>query len=98
MMIADTGCQRQVAGRRWHEARCKSIEPLQSLKFPDSCSFSFGPHKGTARHAYPADLGGVVVALGIREVLCEAPALFSRPAFEILHLRPLFKGSCTIGH
>ena len=91
MMIADTGCQRQVAGQRWHEVRCKSIEPLQPLKFHDSCSFSFGPHKGTpavVRHAYPAGLGGVVVALGISEVSCEAPALFSRPAFEILGAVP----------
>ena len=91
MMIADTGCQRQVAGSRWHEIRQRSIQPLTPVKFHDSCSFSFGPHKGTpaeARYAYPAGLGGSMVALGVSLVSCDAPALFSRPAFEILGAVP----------
>ena len=91
MMIADTGCQRQVAGSRWHEIRQRSIQPLTPVKYHDSCSFSFGPHKGTpaeARYAYPAGLGGSMVALGVSSVSCDAPALFSRPAFEILGAVP----------
>ena len=91
MMIADTGCQRQVAGSRWHEIRQRSIQPLTPVKFHDSCSFSSGPHKGTpaeARYAYPAGLGGSMVALGVSLVSCDAPALFSRPAFEILGAVP----------
>ena len=87
LMIADTGCQRQVAGSAWHVSQQNHIKPLKVVEFPDTCSFSFGPHKGmpsTARYAYPAGLGGAAITLGISRVDCDAPALFSRPAFEAL--------------
>ena len=91
VMIADTGCQRQVAGVKWHQNQQQNIKPLQVVPFKDSCSFSFGPHGGmpaTARFAYPAGLGGAAVALGVSQVECDAPALFSRPAFEALGAVP----------
>ena len=81
VMIADTGCQRQVAGRAWHERRCHEIEPLFAIPFKEFCKFSFGPNEGvpsTQRLAYPAGLGGGLVVLGISEVEVNAPALFSR--------------------
>ena len=68
VMIADTGCQRQVAGVKCHQNQERIIKPLQVVPFKDSYSFSFGPHGGipaTARFAYPAGLGGAAVALGV---------------------------------
>ena len=91
IMIADTGCQRQVAGKRWHMVQQKNIQPLQAVPFEDACHFSFGPHEGTpatARFAYPAGLGGAAVTLGVSQVDVDAPALFSRPAFETLGAIP----------
>ena len=91
IMIADTGCQRQVAGRKWHVAQQKNIQPLKAVSFEDACHFSFGPHEGTpasARYAYPAGLGGAAVTLGVSQVDVDAPALFSRPAFETLGAIP----------
>ena len=41
--IADTGCQRQVAGKGWHLRKAQEILPLQACKFTDRCRFSFGP-------------------------------------------------------
>lgn len=90
-MIADTGCQRQVAGRIWHEQRAREVCPLEVLKSHEACHFSFGPNKGipsTARFVYPAGLGGCAVALGISQVDVKAPALFSRPSFTSLGAEP----------
>lgn len=91
LMIADTACQRQVVGSQWHASQQNHIKPLKVVEFPDACSFSFGPHKGmpsTARYAYPAGLGDAAVAVGISRVDCDAPAWFSRPAFEALSAAP----------
>ena len=38
IMIADTGCQRQVAGKLWHEGRQKAISPLQPGQCGERCS------------------------------------------------------------
>lgn len=91
LMIADTGCQRQVAGRSWHNQRHQEISPLQPLRCPERCTFSFGPNEGVPsreRYVYPAGLGGVFVSLGISVVDSNAPALFSRPAFTKLGAIP----------
>lgn len=91
LMIADTGCQRQVAGRLWHEQRQREILPLTPSKSGERCSFSFGPNKGVPsreRMQYPAGLGGVFVALGVSVVDSNAPALFSRPSFASLGAVP----------
>ena len=91
LMIADTGCQRQVAGLQWHRQRQQDVLPLQVLTTSEKCTFSFGPNAGNPslqRHAYPAGLAGTAVMLGISEVDVNAPALFSRPAFETLGAVP----------
>eukprot|EP00435_Cladocopium_sp_Y103_P039387 s1919_g10.t1 len=91
LMIADTGCQRQVAGLAWHLQRQKEIYPLQPLHAKEHCRFSFGPNAGVPskeRLAYPAGLGGAYAMLGISLVESNAPALFSRPAFEKLGAIP----------
>jgi hypothetical protein len=91
LMIADTGCQRQVAGLAWHLQRQKEIYPLQPLHAKEQCRFSFGPNAGVPskeRLAYPAGLGGAYAMLGISLVESNAPALFSRPAFEKLGAIP----------
>ena len=91
IMIADTGCQRQVAGKLWHEGRQKAISPLQPGQCGERCSFSFGPNAGVPsriRFVYPAGLGGVAVALGVSVVKENAPALFSRPSFTTLGAIP----------
>lgn len=78
-MIADTGCQRKVAGFRWHGIQQENIKSLKAVQFGDTCTFSFRPHEGmpaTMRLAYPAGLGGAAVALGASQVECDAPALF----------------------
>ena len=91
LMIADTGCQRQVAGKSWHAQRQQEIQPLVALEFGESCTFSFGPNAGepsSRRLAYPAGIAGVAVMCGVSEVSANAPALFSRPAFEALGAVP----------
>ena len=91
LMIADTGCQRQVAGVQWHEHRSTEILPLKPLPLPEKCSFSFGPNRGVqsqGRYYYPAGLGGSFVALGVSCVDVNAPALFSRPSFAALGAVP----------
>ena len=91
LMIADTGCQRQVAGVGWHKQRQFEMQPLFPLQRHDHCTFSFGPNAGvpsSCRWAYPVGLGGKMVVLGISQVEVNAPALFSRPAFEALGAVP----------
>ena len=90
-MIADTGCQRQVAGSRWHENRSLEVQPLEAMMCSEKCRFSFGPNEGVPsdkRYIYPAGLGGVFVALGVSSVAVNAPALFSRPSFTVLGAIP----------
>ena len=91
LMIADTGCQRQVAGKLWHEQRQREILPLQAPSFPEHCNFAFGPNAGTPssrRFSYPAGLAGQALMLGVSEVEVNAPALFSRLSFEVLGAVP----------
>ena len=91
LMIADTGCQRQVAGSSWHLNRQRDVHPLQVQTCPENCKFSFGPNEGipsNQRFIYPAGIGGAVVSLGVSLVDVEAPALFSRPSFAALGAVP----------
>ena len=91
LMIADTGCQRQVAGHAWHTQRAQEIAPLQPILHNEHCKFSFGPNAGvpsSSRYVYPSGLAGHLVVLGISSVNEKAPALFSRPAFEALGAVP----------
>ena len=69
-LIADTGCQRQVAGSVWHHQKCSELQPLVPLRFEEVCRFSFGPTSGMpskGRFLYPAGIGGKVVVLGISD-------------------------------
>ncbi|CAE7420471.1 luxQ, partial [Symbiodinium microadriaticum] len=97
-LIADTGCQRQVAGRKWHAQRQHELQ-LMPNRFPEVCRFSFGPHKGVpsqGRWLYPAGIAGELVMLGISEVDVDAPGLLSRPAMEALGAVPdLVEGRVT---
>ena len=91
LMIADTGCQRQVAGKKWHLQRQHEILPLKTIPYVENCHFSFGPNAGVPskrRHAYPSGIAGRAIVLGVSEVDENAPALFSRPAFELLGAVP----------
>ena len=86
-VIADTGCQRQVAGSVWHSQKASEIQPLQRLSYPDNCKFSFGPNaalNSQGRYVYPAAMAGVHLAVCISSVDAKAPALMSRKAFEVL--------------
>ena len=90
-MIADTGCQRQVAGSVWHQQRHSEIVPLSPLRNDETCRFSFGPTQGMqskGRYLYPSGIVGEVVMLGISEVEAPAPGLLSRPAMEALGAVP----------
>ncbi|CAE7442520.1 unnamed protein product [Symbiodinium natans] len=90
-LIADTGCQRQVAGVKWHEQRVHEILPLQRESHAEVCKFSFGPADGLpslGRHLYPAGIAGELVALGISEIDSAAPGLLSRPTMEALGAVP----------
>ena len=90
-MIADTGCQRQVAGQAWHNQKALEIKPLQALALDDSCHFSFGPGRplrSQGRFAYPAAIGGEPLMLCVSSVEASAPALLSRKAFESLGAVP----------
>ncbi|CAE7242540.1 RE1 [Symbiodinium natans] len=90
-LIADTGCQRQVAGTKWHEQHMLEIQPLKRLRFPEVCRFSFGPADGVpslGRYLYPAGIAGELVALGISEIDSPAPGLLSRPTMEALGAVP----------
>ncbi|CAE7226683.1 unnamed protein product [Symbiodinium sp. CCMP2592] len=90
-MIADTGCQRQVAGSVWHQQKCSEILPLVPLRFEEVCRFSFGPTSGMpskGRFLYPAGIAGEAVMLGISEVEAPAPGLLSRRTMEALGAVP----------
>ncbi|CAE7250405.1 TY5A [Symbiodinium natans] len=90
-LIADTGCQRQVAGHMWHQQRQSEMLPLKPLHFPEVCKFSFGPTEGMpsqGRFLYPAGIAGEMVALGISSVDASAPGLLSRSTMEALGAVP----------
>ncbi|CAE7560935.1 GIP [Symbiodinium sp. CCMP2456] len=90
-IIADTGCQRQVAGAGWHAQKCREIQPLQRLEYPDMCKFSFGPSEALAsqgRFVYPVAIAGTPLAMSVSSVNAKAPALMSRKAFEALGAVP----------
>ena len=87
-MIADTGCQRQVAGDGWHALE---ISPLKPVKHPDGCRFSFGPGHplpSLGRYAYPGAIAGHPLTICISSVRVSAPALMSKKAFESLGAVP----------
>ena len=86
-MIADTGCQRQVAGQAWRTQKALEVKPLQAIALDDSCHFSFGPGRplrSQGRFVYPAAIGGEPLMLCVSSVAASAPALLSRKAFESL--------------
>ncbi|CAE7255028.1 PSMC3, partial [Symbiodinium sp. CCMP2456] len=90
-LIADTGCQRQVAGSVWHRQKCNEIQPLVPLRFEEVCRYSFGPSNGMpskARYLYPAGIAGETVFLAISEVEAPAPGLLSRRTMEALGAVP----------
>ncbi|CAE7400233.1 FMN2 [Symbiodinium sp. KB8] len=97
-LIADTGCQRQVAGHKWHVQKQSELQ-LVPLRFPEVCKFSFGPSQGVpsqGRWLYPAGIAGELVMLGVSEVKVDAPGLLSRPAMEALGAVPdLLEGRVT---
>ena len=97
-LIADTGCQRQVAGHKWHVQKQSELQ-LVPLRFPEVCKFSFGPSQGVpsqGRWLYPAGIAGELVMLGVSEVEVDAPGLLSRPAMEALGAVPdLLEGRVT---
>ncbi|CAE7457471.1 unnamed protein product, partial [Symbiodinium necroappetens] len=75
-IIADTGCQRQVAGKAWHDQKALEILPLKRLEFPDKCKFSFGPSAPVAsvgRNVYPVAIAGVHFSLSVSVVIAKAP-------------------------
>ena len=90
-LIADTGCQRQVAGTSWHEQKQSELQPHLRMSYPEVCKFSFGPRPGTpslGRHVYPAGIAGECVALAVSEVSAAAPGLLSRVALQTLGAVP----------
>ncbi|CAE7733599.1 unnamed protein product [Symbiodinium sp. CCMP2592] len=90
-LIADTGCQRQVAGSAWHAQKASEILPLERLFAPQNCKFSFGPGPGLqslGRYTYPAGIAGHCVMLSVSEVEVSAPGLLSRRALETLGAVP----------
>ena len=86
LVIVDAGCQRQVAGQRWHAAHHEHLGAPR-LAFSEKCQFRFGPHKGSSsftRFAYPAGLGGQFSVLFFPCVEDDAPALMSRNTLAVL--------------
>ncbi|CAE7806594.1 RE1, partial [Symbiodinium necroappetens] len=74
-IIADTGCQRQVAGEGWHVRKRSEIEPLCRLEYPDVCKFSFGPSDALTsqgRYVYPAAIAGKPLAMCVSSVNAKA--------------------------
>ena len=85
-----TGCQRQVAGKRWHAAHAQRVG-LPRLSFKEKTMFRFGPHDGSSsneRFAYPAGLGGSFAVMFFSCVDEDAPALMSRQCLVDLDALP----------
>ena len=90
LAIVDTGCQRQVAGQRWHLAHLENIG-LPRVTFPERCQFRFGPSGSTRsvkRYAYPAGVGGNFTVMLFSCVESDAPALMSRQTMTVLDAVP----------
>ena len=86
LVIIDTGCQRQVAGKHWHAAHHELLQ-MPRLAFPEKCQFKFGPNRGTSsttRYAYPSGMGGHFTVLFFSCVSDDAPALMSRNTLATL--------------
>ncbi|CAE7948772.1 unnamed protein product [Symbiodinium sp. KB8] len=84
-MIADTGCQRQVAGQAWRTQKALEVKPLQAIALDDSCHFSFGPGRplrSQGRFVYPAAIGGEPLMLCVSSVAPDAthPAAYRSTA------------------
>jgi hypothetical protein len=90
-MIADTGCQRMVAGPTWHKHRNMDIAPWQARVSQDMCRFTFGPSVPVTsyeRRASPTGLAGVLGEFRVSYVTAHAPGLFSRDGFVIMDAVP----------
>ena len=90
LAIVDTGCQRQVAGKRWHAAHAQHVG-LPRLSFKEKTMFRFGPHNGSSsreRFAYPAALGGSLAVMFFSRVDEDDPALMSRQCLVDLDALP----------
>ncbi|CAK9000573.1 Retrovirus-related Pol polyprotein from transposon RE1 (Retro element 1) (AtRE1) [Includes: Protease RE1 [Durusdinium trenchii] len=86
LVIIDTGCQKQVAGKHWHAAHHELLQ-MPRLAFPEKCQFKFGPNRGTSsttRYAYPSGMGGHFTVLFFSCVSDDAPALMSRNTLATL--------------
>ena len=94
LVIVDAGCQRQVAGKAWHESHVKHLE-LPRVAFKEKCQFRFGPSmssSSTQRFAYPSGLGNHFVVMFFSCVDADAPALMSRQALTTLDAVPDISG------
>ena len=94
LAIVDTGCQRQVAGKRWHAAHAQRVG-LPRLSFKEKTMFRFGPHNGSSsreRFAYPAALGGSLAVMFFSRVDEDDPALMSRQCLVPRRFPGHFKG------
>ena len=90
LVIVDTGCQRQVAGRMWHNAHHSQID-LPRLTFSERCQFRFGPSTSSTSHerfAYPVGLGNHFAVMFFSCVDADAPALMSRQTLTVLDAIP----------
>ena len=94
LVIVDTGCQRQVAGKAWHESHVRHLD-LPRVAFKEKCQFRFGPSmssSSTQRFAYPSGLGNHFVVMFFSCVDADAPALMSRQALTTLDAVPDISG------
>ena len=86
LVIVDTGCQRQVAGKMWHNAHHAQLD-LPRLTFSERCQFRFGPSTSSTsfeRFAYPVGLGNHFAVMFFSCVEADAPALMSRQTLTSL--------------
>jgi hypothetical protein len=90
-LIADTGCQKMVAGYSWFNARAEEVLPFNMFSMKERCRFTFGlsePTYSTCRWFVPAGICGSLGELRVSSVKEDAPGLFSRPGFEELEGAP----------
>lgn len=90
LVIVDTGCQRQVAGKMWHNAHSKQIS-LPRLHFAERCQFRFGPSASSTsldRFGYPVGIGEHFAVMFFSCVDADAPALMSRQTLTTLDAIP----------
>eukprot|EP00972_Heterocapsa_arctica_P114399 16442250-Heterocapsa_arctica.AAC.1 len=90
-MVADTGCQKMVAGISWHELHTRDVSPLEVSVRQEACKLTFGPSVPTwsfERSTHPVGITGHVVEFRISTVSERVPGLFSRPGFVELDTIP----------